>query len=102
MGSCHKRPCQPFGVPVLDHGMETEPNELIKAHEAMAAVLDAKFPHLKEWVAFRAIDRALLSSLMKAAPSAPKQHRERARLHENAPTPYMTLADNAMAEYGKP
>jgi hypothetical protein len=84
--------------------MGNEPNELIEAHEAMAAVLDAKFPNLKEWMAFRAIDRALLASLMKAlpAPMAPKQRRERPRLNNNAPTPYMTLADNAMKASGKP
>jgi hypothetical protein len=35
--------------------------EMMQAHEAMAKVLDAKFATLPEWIAFRAIDRALLA-----------------------------------------
>jgi hypothetical protein len=39
----------------------TAKSELMQAHEAMAAVLDAKFSQVPEWKAFRAIDRALLA-----------------------------------------
>ena len=40
---------------------KTAKDEMMHAHEAMAAVLDAKLGALPEWKAFRAIDRALLA-----------------------------------------
>jgi len=88
--------------------MANDTKDLIEAHEAMAAVLDARFHNIKEWTAFRAIDRALLSSLTKPATPTPpteiaRRFRERVRLHdEAAPTPYMTLAANALTETDKP
>ena len=85
--------------------MANKPTDLIEAHEAMASVLDAKFPHLKEWTAFRAINRALLAWLdgnapAAAAPSpapAARPRRVIQRKRKNAPTPYMTLANNALS-----
>jgi hypothetical protein len=84
--------------------MIDKPTDLIEAHEAMAAVLDAKFPAVKEWTAFRAIDRALLAWLNDHAPAPRPAAKPRAvsRKKKNAPTPYMTLADTAMAAAGKP
>jgi hypothetical protein len=35
--------------------------DLISAHKAMSAVLDAKFAKVQEWQAFRAIDKALIA-----------------------------------------
>jgi hypothetical protein len=77
---------------------------MMQAHEAMAKVFDAKWSNMPEWQAFRAIDRALLAlDLASAAPkleqpilSAPKT-----RIN-NGPTPYVTLAFNALTEAGKP
>ena len=45
--------------------MTTDTKDLMEAREAMAAVLDAKFPEMREWKAFRTIDRLLLASLIK-------------------------------------
>jgi hypothetical protein len=88
--------------------MSAETNELLDAHEAMVAVLDAKWANVPEWKAFRAIDRALLASITKA-PSAPAPvpqrvqiPRRRLRINDDAPIPYMTLADKALAATGKP
>jgi hypothetical protein len=90
---------------LVNDSMAPKTNDLIEAHEAMAAVLDAKFPHLKEWTAFRAINRLLIASLEKppaASARAPTGKRVRARLHEDAPVPYMTLAANALTDSKKP
>jgi hypothetical protein len=89
--------------------MSTNTKELMDAHDAMVAVLDAKWSHLNEWKAFRAIERALLAELTKTSPprapatQAPRPHRGRPRLLPNGgPTPYMTLADRAIGESGAP
>jgi len=80
-------------------------NEMMQAHEAMAKVLDAKFANVPEWQVFRAIDRALLAledeqpEPVKAAPQA--AHRPRIRLNGEHPS-YMSLADQALTEIGKP
>jgi hypothetical protein len=84
--------------------MSSKTNDLISAHEALAAVLDSKFPHLNEWTAFRAINRMLIASLEKAPLASvptPRGKRERIR-PDDAPTPYMTLAAGALAERKKP
>jgi hypothetical protein len=94
---------------------DKKPTDLIEAHEAMAAVLDAKLPNVKEWTAFRAIDRALLGWLEEhhspAAPAArvprpaamqrPRRMR-RGKKKKNAPTPYMALADQVMTMVNRP
>ena len=76
----------------------------LQAHEAMAKVLDAKFPHMQEWKAFRAIDRALLPDLERSsAPNVIQEHgRRRRRERINGVPSYMKLADQALAETGKP
>jgi len=79
----------------------TAKTELMQAHETMAAVLDAKFSHVPEWKAFRSIDRALLAlenerAGIDAQKSAPR--RERA----GQPPSYMSLANQALTEAGKP
>jgi hypothetical protein len=83
--------------------MSIDTKELLDAHEAMVAVLDAKWPNHPEWRAFRAIDRALLAALTKAVPQG-RPHRERAPLNFDAssPTPYMKLAAKALDEIGEP
>jgi len=80
-------------------------DEMLSAHEAMAAVLDVKLKNVPEWQAFRAIDRALVAlgteqSVAPASP-APLQRIERVRLN-GAPVPYMTLVSQALTEAGKP
>jgi hypothetical protein len=54
--------------------MSTKAN-LLAAHKAMSAVLDAKLAKLQEWQAFRAIDKALLNLIEEGAtpnlPAAP-------------------------------
>jgi hypothetical protein len=81
--------------------MTTEPKDLIEAHEAMALVLDAKFPNLPEWRAFRAIDRLLYAAL-RTPVTTEQGRRQRVRLSDDAPLPYMTLADHALAASGLP
>lgn len=74
--------------------------EMTKAHEAMAAVLDAKLADVPEWQAFRAIDRALL---------ALETERPDARPLKINPAPrsarilsYTALTAKALEETGKP
>jgi hypothetical protein len=82
----------------------TAKTELMKAHETMAAVLDGKFSHVPEWKAFRSIDRALLAletehaAAGNGAQRAVPRHRERI----GQPPSYMSLADKALTETGKP
>jgi hypothetical protein len=84
---------------------KTAKNEMMQAHEAIAKVLDAKFANVPEWQAFRAIDRALLAledeqpEPIKAAPQI--THRPRIRMNGEQPS-YMSLADQALTEAGKP
>jgi hypothetical protein len=87
--------------------------EMMQAHEAMAKVLDAKFASLPEWLAFRAIDRALLA-LDQAAGS--EQASADAKLPENdfgallwrvphhgaSPQSYVALTAQALEETKQP
>jgi hypothetical protein len=81
--------------------MAADTKELLDAHEAMGAVLDAKWSEMKEWRAFRAIDRALLAALTKVETPIIPRSRQRITA-EQAPIPYMTLADQALQETGQP
>lgn len=85
----------------------TAKTELMQAHEAMAAVLDAKFSNVPEWKAFRAIDRALLAletesgaRHVMAAP-APR-FRTPSNGHGVERPSYTALTDAALQEKGKP
>jgi hypothetical protein len=86
----------------------TAKTELMQAHEAMAAVLDAKFSNVPEWKAFRAIDRALLAlekeSGAHAAPVATLPARTRIRLNGlgGEKPSYTALTVMALKERGKP
>jgi hypothetical protein len=82
---------------------KTAKEEMMQAHEAMARVFDAKWSNMPEWQAFRAIDRALLALDHVSAPklALPIQSLPKARIN-NGPTPYVTLAFNALTEAGKP
>jgi len=77
--------------------------EMMQAHEALAKVFDAKWSSMPEWQAFRAIDRALLALDQASAPRSalPIHPLPKARI-ANGPTPYVTLAFNALTEAGKP
>jgi hypothetical protein len=85
-------------------------SNVLEAHEAMAAVLDAKFANVPEWKAFRAIDRALISEIERGATtSAPAAATPRVqpRLnghseHGGQPGSYNALTDLALKERGKP
>jgi hypothetical protein len=82
---------------------DTKSRNLMDAHDAMAAVLDAKWPNLLEWKAFRAIERELLASLTKPTPARAPTSQARPQGGGIARIiPYMTLAERAMDETGKP
>lgn len=78
--------------------------EMMRAHEAMASVLDAKFSNVPEWQAFRAIDRALLA-LETEQPTDPAPPRERSRINRalsgGVPS-YVSLAFESFEETGAP
>jgi hypothetical protein len=78
----------------------TAKSELMKAHEAMAAVLDAKFANVPEWKAFRAIDRALLALETEQITTVPVQ--ARVRMRANQPPSYNMLTELALTELGRP
>lgn len=88
--------------------MSTKDN-LLEAHERMAAVLDAKFSNLPEWQAFRAIDRALIE-LVSAEQSA--HHSSRIKVRAAKPIrrtrqastklTYTELAARALEHAGAP
>jgi hypothetical protein len=78
----------------------TAKSELMQAHEAMAAVLDAKFSQIPEWKAFRAIDRALLA-LEAERPILPP-HAPPYFLRKKQELSYNSLTDMALKETGKP
>jgi hypothetical protein len=78
-------------------------SEMMKAHEAMATVLDAKFANVPEWQAFRSIDRALLALETEQVASAPPQNAQ------NKPTlriltmpSYTALTARVLDETGLP
>jgi hypothetical protein len=75
--------------------------ELLKAHEAMSSVLDAKLKDMPEWQAFRAIDRALIALESEQVP-APKRSVYQT-LQKIAPMPsYVSLTMKALNERGRP
>ncbi len=81
----------------------TAKSELMKAHEAMAAVLDAKFSDVPEWKAFRAIDRALLAlETEHGSDVTPLRVRPRLNERNNQPPSYTALTGAALKETGKP
>jgi hypothetical protein len=82
----------------------TAKTELMKAHETMDAVLDAKFSNVPEWKAFRSIDRALLALEVEQATATPKNGGQffRHRVRIGKPLSYMSLANQALTETGKP
>ena len=79
----------------------TAKTSMLRAREAMAAVLDAKFANLPEWRAFRDIDRALLElDTEQPALAAP---RERRRITPVTDVPsYVKLTRQALEEVGAP
>jgi hypothetical protein len=85
--------------------MTTAKSELIQAHEAMAAVLDARLANLPEWKAFRAIDRALFAEIDrggKASPPTSRRERPQFNGHSDQPPSYSSLTATALLERGKP
>jgi hypothetical protein len=75
--------------------------ELMEAHKAMVALMDAKFGNSPEWKAFRAIDRALLGYEENRPEMAnPANARFHARRKPNAVPSYTELADRAIQETG--
>jgi len=87
---------------------KTAKTEMMQAHEAIAAALDAKIGNMPEWKAFRAVDRALLAleaeRPMPAGPASLKitSQIKRRRLNGGAYLSYMALADQALKQAGKP
>lgn len=81
-------------------------SDVLQAHEAMAAVLDARLANLPEWKAFRAIDRALIAEIERAHAALPTAPVPRERVHLNGqsdkPNSYNALTDLALQERGKP
>lgn len=81
----------------------TAKTELMQAHEAMAAVLDAKFSQVPEWKAFRAIDRALLAlETEQASTGKAETTQRRTHFKSNGVPSYNSLTDKALQETGKP
>jgi hypothetical protein len=85
----------------------TAKTELMKAHEAMAAVLDAKFSNVPEWTVFRSIDRALIAlevehSGAAAAARPSTSGRRRTNGHSDGVPSYTALTDMALKEKGSP
>lgn len=83
---------------------KTAKDEMMQAHEAMAAVLDAKLGALPEWKAFRAIDRALLAldTISAPMPAAQRPLDISRRRHAGTPPSYTALAEQIIGETGKP
>jgi hypothetical protein len=81
---------------------KTAKTEMLAAHEAMAAVLDSKIGNMKEWQAFRAIDRALLA-LEQPTIIGVSQTGHKVRPQRDGASPsYMSLAYQALTEADKP
>lgn len=112
--SWHKIPIAKHGL--IHYGVMAEVNamtaktakiEMMQAHEAIAAALDAKIGHMPEWQAFRHLDRALLALEAEQPEDSPtlkiipKPLRIRVRPN-GVPPSYMSLADQALSETGKP
>jgi len=82
---------------------KTAKSETIQAREAIAVALDAKIGNMPEWQAFRHLDRALLA-METEQPSALKilpLPARKARINGGQPS-YMSLADQALSDTGKP
>jgi hypothetical protein len=79
---------------------KTAKDEVIQARKAAITALDSKIGNMPEWQIFRHLDRALLEFEAEPTPRAPSQ-RVRVRLNGAHP-PYMSLADQALTEAGKP
>jgi hypothetical protein len=80
-------------------------DEVMQARKAAMATLDSKIGNMPEWQTFRHLDRALLAledeqPVPLVQPITPR-HRERLR-HNGAHPSYMTLADQALTEAGRP
>lgn len=83
--------------------------DLISAHKAMSAVLDAKFGKVQEWQAFRAIDKALIALIdggMSAA-NHPVVHSRKATRRpatrpQSASAQARAAADAVIRELGRP
>jgi hypothetical protein len=81
---------------------KTAKDEVMQARKAAIAVLDSKIGNMPEWQIFRHLDRALLEFEPEPTPKAPSQPpRVRVRLNGAHPS-YMSLADQALTEAGKP
>jgi hypothetical protein len=84
----------------------TAKSELLKAHEMMTTVMNAKFGSAPEWVSFRAVERALLAELQRedGVTFVEPKRRERVYLDEqnDQPQSYNVLTDQALQERGKP
>jgi hypothetical protein len=84
----------------------TTKSELLKAHEMMTTVMNAKFGNAPEWNAFLAVERALLAELQRDTGMTFSEpvRRERVRLngHDDQPQSYNALTDQALQERGKP
>lgn len=81
----------------------TAKTELMQAHEAMAAVLDARLGNLPEWKAFRAINRALFAE--GEGSLAPTTQRIRPHLFNGSGAgkpSYTALTSKVLEERGKP
>jgi hypothetical protein len=78
----------------------TAKSELMQAHEAMAVVLDAKFSHVAEWKAFRAIDRALLA--LEAEQPIMTVHTAARFSRKKQELSYNNLTEMALKETGRP
>ncbi|HTE76908.1 MAG TPA: hypothetical protein VK653_09220 [Xanthobacteraceae bacterium] len=77
--------------------------EMMRAHEAMAVVLDAKFSNVPEWQAFRAIDRALLALESEQPIDPPPRERSRITRAVSGEVPsYVSLALKSFEETGAP
>lgn len=84
---------------------KTAKAEMLQAHEAIAAALDAKLGNMPEWKAFRHLDRALLALETEGTPPAERVRpivRRRLHLNGAAPPSYMALADQALTETAHP
>jgi hypothetical protein len=88
---------------VLSRGkkMSTKSN-LLQAHQTMMAVLDAKLKNVPEWIAFRAIDKALVELTAEPASSANGAIKDRQPRKGAEPSSYVDLAAEALAEHSEP
>jgi len=78
--------------------------EMLQAHEALTAALDAKLGSMPEWKAFRHLDRALLALETEPEPRPVAERfveRWRPRRNDSHPS-YMSLADQALNQAGTP